>query len=182
MIFTDREITLALHQGQISIDPRPNEQSFSSTAVDLTLDKSAKKFKDQVRGGINIDPAHRDYRYHNIAASLTESTEISPSYNLETRELILAWTKEYVCLPESSRIAARVEGKSSLARLGLGVHLTAPTIHAGFKGQLQLEIVNHGPAPIILRPEMRICQLIFEATLGVSEKAYAGIFAGQQSH
>lgn len=181
MIFTDREIKLALHQGQISIDPQLNEQAFSSTAVDLTLERNAKKFKEDVQGGINIDPAHREYRYNNIAKSLTESTLIDPSYNLETRELILAWTKEYVCLPESSRIAARVEGKSSLARLGLGVHLTAPTIHAGFKGQLQLEIVNHGPAPIPLRPDMKICQLIFEATLGVSEKGYAGIFSGQQS-
>ena len=69
-----------------------------------------------------------------------------------------------------------------MARLGIGIHITAPTIHAGFKGQLQLEIVNHGPADVVLRPGMPICQLIFEQTLGTPEKGYAGIFAGQSSH
>jgi dCTP deaminase len=59
------------------------------------------------------------------------------------------------------------------------MHITAPTIHAGFKGQLQLEVVNHGSLDVILRPGMRICQLIFEGTLGTPEKGYAGMFAGQ---
>ena len=95
---------------------------------------------------------------------------------------MLAWTKEYLPLPVHSRLAARVEGKSSLARLGVGIHITAPTIHAGFSGQLQLEIVNHGAAPIVLREGMRICQLIIETTLGAPEKGYSGLFTGQQAH
>ena len=64
---------------------------------------------------------------------------------------MLGWTAEYVELPIDSRIAARVEGKSSLARLGLGVHITAPTIHAGFPGQIRLEIVNHGHLPNLIQ-------------------------------
>lgn len=180
MILTDREIKLALSKEQISIDPLPDEQAFSSTAVDLTLDQSGRKFNDTIQT-INLDPGKPGYQYNEIIDNLQKTIAIDPNYTLENRELILGWTKEYVRLPTSSRLAARVEGKSSLARLGLGVHLTAPTIHAGFSGQLQLEIVNHGPAPITLRPGMKICQLVFELTLGVSEKAYAGVFSGQQS-
>jgi dCTP deaminase len=84
-----------------------------------------------------------------------------------------------VHLPIDTKIAARVEGKSSLSRLGIAVHLTAPTIHAGFKGQIQLEIVNHGAYPILLRSGMRICQLIFEMTSGTPDAAYSSQFQGQ---
>jgi dCTP deaminase len=179
MILTDREIKLALSKHQIGIDPPPPEQAYSSTAVDLTLHKIARRFKTDATGGLRLDPAHPDYSYHAVASVLTEEVNTDPEFNLEGRTLLLAWTEEYVALPESSRVAARVEGKSSLSRLGLAVHITAPTIHAGFGGQIQLEIINHGPAPVTLRAGMRICQLIFETTLGTPEKGYAGIFAGQ---
>ncbi|WP_352883362.1 hypothetical protein [Mesorhizobium sp. M1396] len=69
-------------------------------------------------------------------------------------------------LTSHSRIAARVEGKSSMARLGIGVHLTAPTIHAGFAGQIRLEMVNHNTIPVKLKPGMRICQLILNRPWG----------------
>ena len=72
-----------------------------------------------------------------------------------------------------------MEGKSSLARLGLGIHITAPTIHAGFAGQIQLEMCNFGPNEIILDVGMPICQLIFELTYGTPVKGYTGRFAGQ---
>jgi dCTP deaminase len=88
---------------------------------------------------------------------------------------------EYVNLPMDSRLAARVEGKSSLARIGVGVHITAPTIHAGFEGQIRLEIMNHGHLPVTIKPGMRICQLIFEQTLGTPERGYKGKFSGQKS-
>lgn len=72
-----------------------------------------------------------------------------------------------------------MEGKSGLARLGIAVHLTAPTIHAGFKGQIQLEMYNFGPNEIILDVGMPICQLIFEVTFGTPAKGYAGMFSDQ---
>lgn len=95
--------------------------------------------------------------------------------------MLLAWTHETVVLPIASRVAARVEGKSGLARLGLIVHMTAPTIHAGFTGQIQLEMTNLGPHDIILDPGMPICQLIFEVTFGTAAKGYGGQFAGQSA-
>ena len=102
---------------------------------------------------------------------------------------LLGWTLETIQLPYRSRIAARVEGKSSLARLGLGVHVTAPTIHAGFGASdadpswpgnpIQLEIWNTGPKPILLKRGMKICQLIFEWVDGTPEQGYVGQFAVQ---
>jgi hypothetical protein len=89
---------------------------------------------------------------------------------------------ERVKLPHRSRLAARVEGKSSMGRLGLGVHVTAPTIHAGFGDKegdpdypgtaLQLEIWNINRVPIILDAGLPICQLIVEEVHGTPEKGY----------
>ena len=88
-------------------------------------------------------------------------------------------TKERVDLNLKGKVAARLEGKSGLARIGLGVHVTAPTIHAGFPGTIQLELVNHGPMPIKLRPGMAICQLIIETIKGTPSMAHKSQFAGQ---
>ena len=87
---------------------------------------------------------------------------------------------ETIKLPILSRVAARVEGKSSLARLGIGIHITAPTIHAGFEGPIQLEICNHGTVRVRLLVGMPVCQLIFEQTLGTPHKGYTGQFLGQK--
>src|SRR5665213_2415693 len=99
---------------------------------------------------------------------------------LSPKSFILAWTKEKIKLPITSRLAARVEGKSSLARLGLGVHINAPTIHAGFPGQpIQLEIFNYSGMTFNIYPKMRICQLIVEQTLGTPVRGYEGQFSQQ---
>lgn len=182
MILTDREIKIAIDRELIGIDPKPAADAFSSTSVDLTLDPHARLFRQEVSQGIIIDPGAPSFDFHSIADLLTEPININPQFNLPTRKLLLAWTKESVTLPTQSRVAARVEGKSSLARLGVGIHITAPTIHAGFTGQLQLEIVNHGPTDIVLRSNMRICQIIFEMTFGTPDKGYSGLFTGQEAH
>ena len=135
MILTDREIKLALERRQIVIDPAPEAKAFSSTAVDLTLDPNLTEFKDEV-GGIEviIDPSHRDFQSETTLNQISEKRVIDAKdgFLLKPNRLVLAWTAEYVNLLAHNRIAARVEGKSSLARLGLGIHVTAPTIHAGF--------------------------------------------------
>ncbi len=144
MILTDREIKLSILKKQITIDPRPTDEAFSSTAVDLTLDPIARVFRKEVVKGINIDPGIPGFKFHGIADLLTEKVSTDPSFSLESGKILLAYTKETLALPTHSRLAARVEGKSSLARLGIGVHITAPTIHAGFDGQLQLARIIHG--------------------------------------
>ncbi len=185
VILTDREIQIALSRKQIIIDPLPQlDVAYSSTSVDLTLDPILTFFdtgKDFVKKV--IDPTHPDYDIDEALQEITREEKIDPKrgHDLEPKQLLLGWTAEYINLPYDSRLAARVEGKSSLARLGLGVHITAPTIHAGFEGQIRLELINHGRVPITIKPGMRICQLIFEQTLGTPQRGYQGQFSGQTS-
>ena len=99
--------------------------------------------------------------------------------------------RRMVQLRLDARLAARVEGKSSLARLGVGVHVTAPTIHAGFGYNpnvpdnpglpIQLEIFNVGNQTIVLDVGMPICQLILEEVREVPTKGYQGRFNAQQT-
>ena len=183
MILTDREILISLDRGLITIKPRPAGDAFTSTAVDLTLDPHIALVREPSPSiETIIDPRAKGFNAEATMASLTDSETIKASvgYPLKPRILALAWTCEYIGLKTETRLAARVEGKSSLARLGLAVHLTAPTIHAGFEGRIRLEITNHGAVPIRLWPGMRICQLIFETTLGTAERGYTGQFAGQR--
>lgn len=183
MILTDREIQIALSCKQIIIDPLPQPVAYSSTSVDLTLDPILNIFKTGTPAVKKIiDPTIPDHTVDEILAEITATETIkAEGYQLPVRHLVLGWTAEYVELPIDSRIAARIEGKSSLSRLGLGVHITAPTIHAGFPGQIRLEIINHGHLPILLKSGMRICQLIFETTLGTPAAGYEGQYSGQRS-
>jgi dCTP deaminase len=156
---------------------------YSSTSVDLTL---AKQFRvwdfDQIeknRGEV-VEPGPK-FKYAEFRDKYTKRKILTnKGYVLEPNAFVLAWTHETIDLPNHSRIAARVEGKSSLARLGLAVHVTAPTIHAGFEGPLQLELCNHGMFSIRLTPGMPICQSVFEMTLGTPEKGYSGLFFRQK--
>lgn len=182
MILTDREIQIALENGALIVDPTPDQSHYSSTSLDLTLDPIITKFRRPKTGvGVCVDPSLAGFDHEAVLADLGEETRIDPTtgYEFSPGEMLLAWTTEYVRLPTTSRVAARVEGKSSLARLGVGIHLTAPTIHAGFDGQIRLEMVNHNVLPVRLRVGMKICQLIFEQTVGTPVKGYLGRFSGQ---
>src|SRR5262249_52326897 len=147
----------AIERRLIQITPPPDELAYSSTSVDLKLDPSITRFKKNLSYLPRaIDVTHQDYDYDTALDELSTTSPIEETgFELPPKELVLGWTAEYINIPTDARLAARVEGKSSLARIGIGVHLTAPTIHAGFKGQIRLEIVNHGPVPIILKPGMR---------------------------
>lgn len=181
MILTDREIQIALETKQIIVDPSTSPSAFSSTTLDLTLSVDALIFRGTTSGlHTQVDPAAEGFTSTEVLKQITEQIKIpGTGFQLEPKAFLLMWTAEFINLPITSRIAARVEGKSSLARLGVGVHVTAPTIHAGFSGQVQLEVFNHGPLPVLLRPGMRVCQLVFEQTLGVAQKGYSGQFVGQ---
>jgi dCTP deaminase len=181
MILTDREIQRFLREGLISIEPNPPLDAYDSTAVDLTLDPLIRVFRTTVPGLI-IDPSAPGYKATELIRSATDPLDITEhGWDLPRGMLVLAWTKERVELNYKGKVAARVEGKSGLARIGLGVHVTAPTIHAGFPGTIQLELVNHGPLPIKLRRGMAICQLIVETIKGTPSKAHKSQFAGQSA-
>jgi dCTP deaminase len=180
MILPDREIKAALAKKSIIIDPAPPPDAYASTSVDLTLDPRLRVFRTGT--GVIIDPGMRGYQAKALLDSVTDPQTIpAQGWDFPPGELVLGWTGERVELKLKGKVAARVEGKSGLARLGLGIHVTAPTIHAGFIGTIQLEMINHGPMHIKFRPGMAICQIIFEMTKGIPEKAYKGQFAGQRA-
>lgn len=176
MILTDREIGAALKHGYITVTPAPAADAFSSTSLDLKLGRKFTTWRSAP--GVPIRPGHPGYTYKGLAH--LQDTKEEDSFTLAPQRFVLGWTREEVEIPIFSRLAARVEGKSAIARVGIGVHVTAPTIHCGFKGSIQLEIFNFGPHEIILDAGMSICQLIFEQTLGTPEKSYAGAFLNQQ--
>jgi dCTP deaminase len=180
MILCEREIQALVRNGLVIIEPcpPPDSRHWSSTALDLTLHGVVLEWvvdKPPPTGGkagevlpftqhFNVQAMMEDERYARKVSIGDGST-----YPLKPRDFILGFTVERVRIPHESRIAARVEGKSSLARIGLGVHVTAPTIHAGFGAgpgkpllPIQLEIFNLGPWIIHLQAGMRIGQLIFE--------------------
>ena len=147
MVLTDREIQSAIHCGQIIISPAPGVDAYSSTSLDLTLSKSLRIWTTETVKGVEhiICPATDGYKFNDFAKKYSEFKELgAEGYVVKPQEFVLGWTEENIELPTFARLAARVEGKSSLARLGIGIHITAPTIHAGFKGPIQLEICNHG--------------------------------------
>jgi dCTP deaminase len=182
MILSDHEIQALLDNGDILIEPppAPNSDLWSSTALDLTLDGVLLEWHPQEpAGGGPVPPIMPHQENFNVQGMMENSAyatrvTIHPThgYILGSRGFVLGYTKQKVRFPHRCRLAARVEGKSSLARLGLGVHVTAPTIHAGFGHKedpknksgtpIQLEIFNLGPWPIKLEATMRICQLMFE--------------------
>ena len=101
-----------------------------------------------------------------------ENTITDAGFRMDPNQLVIAGTLEIVHLP--LHLAARVEGKSSLARLGMSVHITAPSVHAGFEGPLYLEMNNIGPFPILLRQGMEIAQLIIEHVGLPARRPYGG--------
>lgn len=99
--------------------------------------------------------------------------EIAKEYRgmlIEPGEFMLATTKEYVKVPDD--LVARVEGRSSLGRLGLTMHITAGYIDPGFEGNITLEIANLSNSSIRLYPNQRVCQIVFETMTTPSEIPY----------
>ena len=152
----------------------PGEVAWTSTAIDLELDKELISWRVPQVGGVvsHVSAADASYSFAALRAShsTVHACDGEGGYVMARGSFVLGWTVEKIHLPFRSRIAARVEGKSSLARLGVGVHVTAPTVHAGFEfnpsgehgAPLQLEIWNAGPLHVKLSYKMRICQVIFE--------------------
>lgn len=183
MILCDAEIRWALTHGSLIIDPPPAPEKISTSAVDLTLSDYFARWKTPQEPGVAfaIDPSEADY--NTIAERYQERVPLDGdgTVTIHPGNFLLALTRERVELPLQSRLAARVEGRSSLARLGLGIHLTAPTVHADFRGQIALEITNQGTIPLKLRPGLPICQLIIEQVFGTPTKAMTGAFQDQSS-
>jgi dCTP deaminase len=196
MILSDREVRAAIQRKIIWVSdcPAAGDKRWSSTTLDLTLDAEIRPWGPLMGAGLDVtvDPSSPTFNSNALILEHTQARSCEgESYVVLPHTLALGWTCERVKLPNTSRIGARVEGKSSLARIGLGIHVTAPTIHPGFGekaddpnfegSQIRLEIWNIGPLHIRLRRGMPICQIIFEEVHGIPEGPYAGQFAVQEA-
>lgn len=167
--------------GKSSSESVPIDQlKFDTTTLNVHLGNEFIIWKDFKSGArISVDPGADGFMFAKYAHDFTEIAvkDRDGFYEVRTNEFLLCKTDEYIKL--SKQIAARFEGRSSLGRLGIGVHITAPTIHASFQGTITLEVYNHSPIPVILRPGMEIGQLIFEE---VKDEPTVGkqTFSGQE--
>ena len=176
MILSDGEIRNELARGDLVFEPEVLDINSSSVEMRLHPDLITFPETDPQLGPVN--PANRGFRVmeHVRKIGNPRNLHLDP-YTLESGRLIIGKTLETIRLPRD--IAARIEGKSSLARLGLSIHVTAPTVMVGFQGTLYLEIYNLGPLPIQLTEEMNIAQLILERVGVPPEQPYGGQFQNQ---
>ncbi len=173
MILSDTMINLSDDVAITPYDPdQLNPASYDLRLSDQLMIGSYMGDLSSLQGPIDLADLPDDYLTHH---QIPEGR----SYTLYPGEFILGCTSERVTLPGS--LAARVEGKSSLARVGLAVHVTGGFIDPGFDGQITLEIVNLFNRPLCLHPGMRIAQIAFMMIMGNVGKSYAvtGHYQGQ---
>ncbi|MCI0699547.1 MAG: dCTP deaminase [Planctomycetia bacterium] len=185
MILSDREIRLAIERGLIGLTPTPPKESllWSTTTLDLRLDEELRVWGPLASptGTDVVDPIGPGFNSNQLVAQHTTPVDCTAGFILEPKAFVLGWTIERLRLPREARLGARVEGKSGLARIGIGIHVTAPTIHPGFGAipsgsPIRLEIWNVGTLRVRLTKGMPICQLIFEEVHGIPETENMGQF------
>jgi dCTP deaminase len=186
MILSNVEIVAAIKSGGVVINPQPNlklpnERPFNTTSIDLRLGKDISVPRPGVP--VTLNPASGGIaRYLADNSDHYTLTQAQP-YVLKPHQFLLGRTKETIGFPIRKGLecySARVEGKSSLARCGILVHFTAPTIHAGFQGTVTLEIINLGSTSFQLEPDTYVCQLIIEEVKGIPVQTPTQ-FSGQSS-
>jgi dCTP deaminase len=162
VLLSDRDIKAELDTERVRIDPY-DPGMIQPSSIDVRLDKYFRLF-DNHKYPV-IDPAKDQ-------PELTRLVEVDPEdgFVLHPGEFVLGSTLETVSLPDD--LAARVEGKSSLGRLGLLTHATAGFVDPGFSGHVTLELSNVATLPIILWPGMKIGQLCFFRLSSPAENPY----------
>ena len=170
-----------MESGELLINPLPSigDHRIQPASIDLRLDAKIQKPKDRPnRDALTVDIAKlKDLNGYIRETSDQFDIEQRNGIELGPGDFILGKTMERVRL--SKRLSGRVEGRSSLARLGIGVHITAPKIHPGFENQITLEIFNLGKRQVKLSSGMTICTLLIERLGHPATEEYQGIFQGQ---
>jgi dCTP deaminase len=162
MILSDRDLRAELQAGRLTIEPFDPE-AIQPSSIDLRVG-------DQFRVFANHRYPHIDVRRPmDKLTELVEATEEDP-FILHPGEFVLGTTLESVTLPDN--LVARLEGKSSLGRLGLLIHSTAGWVDAGFSGQLTLELSNVANLPIAIYPGMPVGQLCLFLMTSPAERPY----------
>ena len=171
MRLCDKDIEQCLEEGQIKITPTPDESMISGVSVDIRLGNKFRVFKDHTAPYIDLSgPKEEVQAAMNTVMSEEIVIEGDDAFFLHPGELALGVTYESVTLPDN--IVGWLDGRSSLARLGLMVHVTAHRIDPGWSGQIVLEFYNSGKLPLALRPKMKIAALNFETMSSSALRPY----------
>ncbi len=162
MLLSDRDILAEIDAGRIGLDPFEREM-IQPSSIDVRLDKFFRIFDNHKYP--HIDPAADQ-------SDLTRPVEVDSgeAFVLHPGEFVLGSTYEQVTLPDD--VAARLEGKSSLGRLGLMTHSTAGFIDPGFSGHVTLELANVATLPIKLYPGMKIGQICYFRMSSAADNPY----------
>ena len=172
MLLSDRDILAELDAKRVQLDPF-DAAMVQPSSVDVRLDRFFRVFENHKYP--HIDPAEEQ-------ADLTRAIDVAQdeAFILHPGEFVLASTYELFSLPD--QLAARLEGKSSLGRLGLLTHSTAGFIDPGFSGHVTLELSNVATLPIKLWPGMKIGQLCFFRLSSAAEHPYGSDVYGSRYH
>ncbi len=179
MVLSTGEIWEAIENRELTFDPPLEPEQVSTSSIDLRLGYQFTTFPPEPRGHSIVIDLGSDV---DVEAGIERFGETKILGENDTFELtkglfVLAYTLERITL--SSGLAARVEGRSSWSRLGISIHQTAPTVQAGFRGNLRLEISHNGPYLCRLHPRIRICQLIVERLGRPAETELSSRYQGQ---
>ncbi len=166
MILSDTDIRRRLESGSLVVEPidEPDLQ-IQPASIDLRLGRTFLEFQRT-----NIPCIHPDSEGE-VDSYVDETVvEDGDEFILHPGDFVLGTTKERVEIPPD--LLAHVEGRSSLGRLAVVVHATAGVVDPGYRGQITLELSNLGTAPVALKPDTRISQLIFTELKNPSERPY----------
>jgi dCTP deaminase len=170
VLLSDGDIRKEIASGRISLEPWDPEM-VQPSSVDVRIDRYFRVFENHRYP--HIDPAEEQPEL----TRLVETPGDEP-FILHPGEFVLASTYEVVTLPDD--VSARLEGKSSIGRLGLLTHSTAGFIDAGFSGHVTLELSNVATLPIKLWPGMKIGQLCFFRLSSPAEQPYGSGASGSR--
>ncbi|MFH1424466.1 MAG: dCTP deaminase [archaeon] len=163
MILSNEDIKKHLAKGTIKIDPAPSDDQIGSASVDFTLSNEFYKVRKEYIGK-KVEMGKLSYE------DVTEKV-IADEITIKHHDLILGKTVEKITLPAD--IAGRIEGRSSVARLGIAIHVASGFIQPGSDNHQVLEIVNLSPYAVKIKAGTKICQIIFETLKSKSSKPYA---------
>ncbi|AWH89864.1 dCTP deaminase [Limnobaculum parvum] len=171
MRLCDRDIEAYLDSGKLKMTPRPPVERINGATVDVRLGNQFRVFLGHTAAYIDLSGPKEDVSaaLEKVMSDEINLTDEQPFF-LHPGELALAVTLESVSLPDD--IVGWLDGRSSLARLGLMVHVTAHRIDPGWQGKIVLEFYNSGKLPLALRPGMVIGALSFEPLSGPAARPY----------
>lgn len=169
MILSDKDIRKKILSGDIAVESSDNGHAanINASSLDLRLGRFFKIYNHSKQA--LLDPLNKES--FKDMTTLVEIKNPGEPFIVQPGEFILGVTMERIKI--GNDLVARVEGRSSLGRLGIIVHSTAGFIDAGFEGTITLEITNINRMPVALYPGMRVCQLAFEMMSSAAEVPYS---------